>query len=553
MNRTLFKHHSFTCASLALLALLLSQASQAQTAPDAGRLLQEQHREIPLPKTVDFKIEAPSAQRAAPGGPQVMLSNVQFEGNSALDSITLEACLGTASLGKPYDLAGLQDLADKVSACYRAAGYPLARAFVAAQTMEGGNLRLQIIEGRYGEVRLVGDEKAQTAASFLTPLKPGEVITNASLERATLLLSDLPGYWLQPVMQPGEAEGTGDLTLNMQRTDLITGQLGADNMGNLYTGLYRARLDMQVNSPLTAGDQLTVNIVKSAGDMTLGTMAYSFPAWGDGLRLQASLSKTEYRLGDEFTKANAYGASDVASVGMSYSWLRSGGRNLNLNGQIQKKRMHDLKEDLDNQKSSELLTLAINFDQRDDWLGGGVTYGSLSYFSGKLFLDAELLEIDTETLHAAGNFSKLTLDVVRKQALPNDLEANLRFLGQWTDKNLDSSEKLVLGGANGVRAYPTGEALGDKGWLVQAELRGQWEQFSPYLFLDAGAVQKFVRPWDPSASNNRNLAGAGIGIRTTYEDWSADASLAWRMEGGVPQSDPNDRVPRLWVSLNYRF
>lgn len=554
MNRIPFTRHGVSSAALAVLALLCSQATQAQTAPDAGRLLQEQSRQLPqLPKTPDFHIQAPSTQRVAPGGPQVLLNAVQFEGNSALASAALQACLGTDVLGKSHDLAGLQDVADKVSACYWAAGYPFARAFVPAQNMQDGALRLQIVEGRYGQVRIVGDEKAQSAAAYLAPLKSGEVITNAPLERATLLMSDLPGYWLQPVMQPGEAEGTGDLLLNMQSNVPVTGQVGADNMGNRYTGMYRARLDLQINSPLVAGDQINLNGVKSNGHMTFGTLGYSLPVGGDGLRLTASVAKSEYQLGDKFASANAHGTADVASAGMAYALLRSRDQNFNLSAQLQQKRMHDLKDGLDNRKNSTVLPITLGFDRRDDWLGGGVMYGSLGYVSGKLKLDTDLAATDAETAHTAGYFSKWTLDVVRKQSLPDGLEGNVRLAGQMSNKNLDSSEKFGLGGAFGVRAYPTGEALGDRGWLVQAELRGQWDEFSPYAFVDAGAVKAVNQPWDPSATNLRKLMGSGVGVRTSQGDWSVDASLAWRMQGGVPQSDPADRKPRMWVSLSYKL
>lgn len=37
--------------------------------------------------------------------------------------------------------------------------------------------------------------------------------------------------------------------------------------------------------------------------------------------------------------------------------------------------------------------------------------------------------------------------------------------------NLESAEKFVFGGANGVRAYPACEGSGDTGWIGILELR----------------------------------------------------------------------------------
>jgi len=554
MNPTPFNRHVTACAVIALVHSLCSPVALAQTAPDAGRLLQEQTRQVPqLPKVPEFQIQAPSTQRAAPGGPKVTLQSVEFEGNSALTVATLQTCLGADVMGKAYDLAGLQDVADKVSTCYRSAGYPFAKAFVPAQNMQGGALRLQIVEGRYGEVRITGDDKAQAAASYLTPLKSGEVITSAPLERATLLLSDLPGYWMEPVMQPGQTEGTGDLLLDLKPYMPVTGQITADNMGSRYTGMYRMRLDMQLNSPLMVGDQLSFNGIQSNGDMKFGTLGYALPLGGDGLRLSASASKTAYLLGDKFASANVHGTADVVSAGLSYPLLRSRENNLNLSGQFQKKRLHDAKDGLDSHKSSDVLPLMLGFDRRDDWLGGGIVYGSVSYAYGQLNLDEMLGATDAETARTAGRFAKWNLDMVRKQTLPEGLEGNVRMAIQWTGQNLDSSEKFSLGGPTGVRAYPSGEGLGDRGWLLQAELRAQWAQFSPYAFADLGSARTNINVWDPSANNKRHLAGAGMGVKTSQGSFNLDASLAWRVQGGLPQADTVDKKPRMWVSVAYKL
>ena len=55
------------------------------------------------------------------------------------------------------------------------------------------------------------------------------------------------------------------------------------------------------------------------------------------------------------------------------------------------------------------------------------------------------------------------------------INENLNFktsgLAQFSNKNLDSSEQLSLGGITGVRAYPSGEASGDQGYKLTTELQ----------------------------------------------------------------------------------
>ena len=155
-----------------------------------------------------------------------------------------------------------------------------------------------------------------------------------------------------------------------------------------------------------------------------------------------------------------------------------------------------------------------------------------------------------------GSFNKLNLDVARVQALPAGLSLFGRFSGQWADQNLDSSESFSLGGAYGVRAFPSGEGNGDAGWLVQAEVRYSMGDFMPYVFHDNGRVTlnaRASRILPAVTDNHRSVAGGGVGLRYVRDVWNADVNVSWRTQGGKPQSDTVDRNPRVWLTLNYAF
>lgn len=55
----------------------------------------------------------------------------------------------------------------------------------------------------------------------------------------------------------------------------------------------------------------------------------------------------------------------------------------------------------------------------------------------------------------------------------------------------------------------------------------------------------------------RSLAGVGlVGVRWQQSPWCLDAALAWRTQGGVPQSDAQDqreRGPQAWLNLADKF
>lgn len=545
----------------ALAAAFPASFAFAQQAPDAGQTLQQQAPAPQPPKTGPaIDIRTPSAMPVAPGGAQVTLQSVSIGGNSVFDEAELLAVLGEVA-GKSFDLAGLRGLAERISAHYRDAGYPFARAYLPEQAAADGKLRIEVVEGRYGKVQAVGDKAlVDAAADFLRPLKSGEVISSDTLERTTLILDDQPGIKIAPIIRPGQEIGTGDLDVRVERTPGISGDVGLDNHGNRYTGEYRLRANVQFDSPFLIGDQVAIRALYSDQDMWLGSLGYSLPLGASGLRGNIGYAHTSYQLGKDFANLAATGTAKVSSLGVGYPIIRSQRGNLNIAATYQHKKLND-KQGLagtDNDKSSNSMPISLQFDQRDGLGGGGITYGSLAYTVGDLRLDNTLKATDISSgQDTRGRFDKWNLDIARVQATPiADMTAFVRVSAQVAGKNLDSSEGFSIGGANGVRAYPNGEGNGDEGWLAQLEMRYALGAYSPYVFHDTGRVKINAHPASlttPANPNHRSISGSGLGLRYQRGGWNMDATVAWQTRGGAPQSDTAKRDPRAWLTVGYRF
>jgi hemolysin activation/secretion protein len=135
------------------------------------------------------------------------------------------------------------------------------------------------------------------------------------------------------------------------------------------------------------------------------------------------------------------------------------------------------------------------------------------------------------------------------------------------NKNLDSSEKFVLGGPQGVRAYPTGEASGDEGWLLnlewRQELNNEWRVVG---FVDHGQITLHNTPWanwnaaTPNLSNRYSLSGAGVSaVWTPMPGTQISTTLATRL-GNNPARDATGRDSdnrssdtRVWVQGSVAF
>ncbi|MFW9605499.1 MAG: ShlB/FhaC/HecB family hemolysin secretion/activation protein [Pseudomonas sp.] len=550
-----------TALLTATTALLASPVWAQVTAPDAGRLLQQQQiaPELPVQRSIELQQVPQLLNKFAPGGASVLITDITFVDNSRLSREQLLAALPPEALTQPLDLSGIQSLADAFSGIYRNAGYPFARVFVPAQKMKNGALTLQVVEGRYDQVTAKGEAAtAARAQGYLDAgLPSGAVIETAALERTMLLIADLPNMSTAPLMQPGDKQGTGNLVLNVDAPRRVSGEVGVDNHGNRYSGAYRTRASVQVDNPFIVGDQLQLSASVSDEKTWLGSAAYSLPVGNSGLRSNTSVAHTYYELGKEFASSQSNGTADVLSSGLTYPLIRSQQFNLNLSTQWQYKRLNDRQDAVnsDTQKHSNSVPVTASFDVRDQVLGSSaVTFGSLTYTRGKLILDRTLRSTDATTAQTAGHFGKLNLDVARLQGLPADFSLYTKASAQWSPagKNLDSSEGFGLGGPTGVRAYPVGEGYGDAGWMTQIELRYSLGSVAPYAFYDTGSVKIKSNPWD-NATNSRTLAGAGVGVRYQYDALSIDTAAAWRTAGGAPQSDSRNTTPTVWANVGYKF
>ncbi|AFJ03008.1 putative activation/secretion signal peptide protein [Methylophaga frappieri] len=530
-------------------ALLVSAQSYAQTPPDAGQILQQNQQDQlqPLAPSVDIELNGTPLTTPAQGGIEIALKRIVITGNTVFSSQTLLNELGDTALA-PKDIAGLWQLANQISTYYRQQGYAFARAILPAQELSDGELTIQVIEGRYGEVDTTGDSALSGAVRpYLGIFESGELINTEQLERQMLIVGDLPGVDILPVMRPGNNVGEGDLLVTAQPAPRLAGYVGVDNHGNRYAGEYRMLGNVQINRLLTLGDTLSVTALYTSEDTWLGGIGYSLPLGITGVRGFIDYAHTDYTLGKGFEGYE--GRAKVTTAGLSYPLIRSQQRNLVVKAAYRYKELDDEIRfaDVDRGTDSHSLPVTLQFDQRDSFAGGGVTFGELSWTTGRINVDAAQ-EGDDDY-----RFNKLNLQLARQQSLASlspALTLFTQFRGQWADRDfLDGSESFLLGGTQGVRAYPVGEGSDSKGLLAQIELRYATQLgLQPYLFYDVG---RSIR--GDEDGHARSISGAGFGARYGYQSVNIDASLAWPLTGGDPQSDDKDDEPRIWVSATYQF
>ncbi|MDR1075206.1 MAG: ShlB/FhaC/HecB family hemolysin secretion/activation protein [Xanthomonadaceae bacterium] len=551
---------SFSLIALALYAAMYSAHAQ-HTPPDAGqsiRELQEQPPRVPSrPQQLELTVpDAEEPATAEDSGVRIDVQGFRLSGNSAFSAAELLPLL-QPYVGRELTLGELQQATQRISAYYREHGYPLARAYLPAQEIDAGNVRIDVLEGRYGEIRLNNRTRVRdgVAATPLFALRPNDPVRAESLERGLLLLDDLPGVKVAATLQPGAETGATDLVIEATPAPMVNGNVSIDNHGNRFTGEYMLSTTFNIDNPLRIGDRLNVRLLGTNEDQYYYQLGYQLPVGAMSTQLGVNLSKMDYQLGKDFAPLDAHGTARIVSLFAVQPLVRSRNFSMYARAQLDHKRLRD---DIDlyddnNRKRSNVMGLSLSGNGIDRFGGGGMTSFSIGASHGNLEIqDPYSRWIDQMTARTEGSFNKVEASVARVQHLGRNWNLYARAQGQWTNDNLDSSEKFSLGGAYGVRAYPQGEASGDRGWLGTMELRyligAQWQVSA---FVDHGEVQLNADRWS-RGHNQRKLSAGGIGVQWAAHGWQAGVSAAWKIGAEEPQSD-KDRSPRLWALIAYSF
>lgn len=563
-SRTLFRHLRIMPNRAACLALLFAQPAWAQV-PDAGRSIRDLESTIPAPPpaapapALDVREPSapasPAADNAAPLA-TLTVQGFQLDGNRVYDSATLQALLADL-VGSQQDLNGLRSAAARLTAHYQRGGYPLARAYLPAQEIQNGIVRISVLEGVYGQVVL--NNASRTRNHVLQPaldaLHSGDAVHGAELDRALLALNDIPGVTAKGTLRAGAVTGSTDLIVNAESGPWISGSVDADNYGGAYTGEYRLSAAANINSPLTLGDQLDVRLLSSDRQQRYYHIDYSLPLGPWSTRVGAGMSAMRYELGREFIYLEAHGRADTANVYIRQTLLRSRDASVQASLQYEHKRLQDDYDAVDYTRAHRvgLWTAALNASANDHFLGGGRNAAYLSYSRGNLrFGDNALRDEDRRFKHAGGRFGMVNASLGRLQHVAGPVQFYGRLRAQWSSKNLNSSEKFSLGGPYGVRAFVPGAASGDQGWQASGELR-----YLPLpglqlsAFIDAGAVQANKRSWTDER-NRHSLTAFGFGIAHAGPTHLINVSAAWPLQQSMPRTS-TDQEPRFWVQATRYF
>lgn len=473
-------------------------------------------------------------------------------------------------------------LAQEIEKYFRDAGFILTQVFIPEQEIVNGVLQLEIEKGTLDfdnpieifpkDTRL----KKQIAKSYFESITQGGVNLQ-KINKSIQNLNEVPGVNYSSIsFKKGKAPGTTTIGLTVDEENLITGSFGINNHGHKYTGSYLANYKLNFNNPTGIGDLInikTLSSVKPEDKFFSYDMGYGFPIGRNGIRGKLALNAVEYELGDKFkTTPSTGGRISKYTLDLNKSLKRNSYNHLDFVTSLEFNNIksQSVGNEIANKsvnKASFGLILKPNPKTPSPIFANLIikaTAGNLD-----LSKNVDLLEADNllGASGAAGDFIKANIEASLIARVSSGFRVSLNTSYQTSDKNLDDSEKLTLGGFNSIRAFPLGEVTGSEGVSALLEAEFLFRNYKDKIFssitffYDGGASRNFVIT-DNIASNIENnevLEGWGIGFKTEISERFL-LDLKWANPLHKSNTDSNSKNSegeimknRVWLSSEFKF
>lgn len=456
-------------------------------------------------------------------------------------------------------LSELNDLAQKIEAYVHSQGFPLVHVSVPAQEIFNGRVRLLAVNGKLDNrlVKIEGKnlriEEANLQSYFDELLADADKGFKRSVfERQMLLLNDLPGIQARLQIKPGPAMGLVNADLQVEEGPKFTGYAKLDNFGTDETGRYRLTTGLFWNDMTGVGDLLGLTLIGTDKNMYAGKVDYQKPFGPNGWIGNVSALYSNYQIGGSLTALGIKGSTQSYEGGLTYPLVREYKQNLFANVNLASRRFTTDMTGVESEvKEVQVGRIGLRGDRSDNFAGGGSFYGNLYGYSGTL------RPIQGMSFTENQSFDKLTFLISRNQIVAN----GLAFYGAWSAQRsrylLDGSERFVLGGFNGVRAYSPTSIAADNADLFTVELRKELGLISDIgnlqatLFYDNGIAFK-----DPQTAFRNQIQGAGLALALTkmgrYQLMGGYAKrIGTSTYGYLPDDLSNSG--RFWASLLVQF
>lgn len=519
-------------------------------------------------------VPARAQASAAPVVPRFDILEFDVEGNTRLSATEVEAAV-MPFMGEGRDMAAIEGARAALEKAYQGAGYLTVFVDVPEQRIDGGVVRLAVLEGRVDKLYVTGSRYFDQGRirAVAAELAEGKVPNFNVVQRQVAALSQTADRRVQPVLRPGREPGTVEAELKVSDQLPLGGSVEVNNAAAAGTEALRAAVNLHYDNLFQREHSLSLTALTAPMDTRQSrvlVLNYLVPL-DDG----ASLS---FGAVNSSSDIDSLGGTRVLGKGTTLTWRYGLNRidehaahGLSLGFDVK-----DLKEDVQTPAgaiSTPLRYAPLQLAYNGSWWGeagasqqwsASATFGLKPVWQ-QTRSDCQLADgsfgsadqFGCKRRGADGGFTTLKLDW-RGNHRVGPAELALRVGGQLASQPLVSAEQFAVGGADSVRGYPEAAVSADYGVLASLELRSRnlapallsafqganlppFTELVVFAFGDAARVA-LIDP-EPGQPHRSTLLGTGLGLRLGLQP-GLSLALDWarRHRDVVGRSLPSERV-----------
>ncbi len=436
---------------------------------------------------------------------------------------------------------------------YSDRGYQSVSVAIPQQTVRDGVVALEVTERTVGRLRVRGsrwfalsDVKQQAPS-----MAEGTVPNFNDIVRDIFVLNQIPDRRVTPALRVGAIPGTIDVDLNVEDALPAHGSIELNDRASASTTPTRLNGSLRYDNLWQSGHSLSFSF-QTAPARTRDAKVFS-------ASYLARLPDVPWL---SFTVNGVLQNSDVSTLGGVA--VRGRGRILGGRGVFTLPAaagwFHTLSAGIDYKRFLEGVSLGndtlrtpltywpATAQYGASWLGESsqMQLGATVVFNIR-GMSSPAPSFDAKRYQSSGSFIYHRAELARTDELPLGIQLAEKVQGQYSADPLIGSEQFVAGGAESVRGYPEGQAVGDFGAMGQAELR------SPSLASWFG--KKVVNEWRFLVFTD----GGRLGIHEPLPEqtgsfllWSAGAGTRFKLVGHVAGA-VDVAVPLLSVAATTRL
>lgn len=455
-----------------------------------------------------------------------ILNTFEYEGNTVFSDEELNA-LASEYLGNFTSLDDLKVIMNNITNHYNNEGYITTFAYLPAQKIQNGTLKISIMEGKVSQLTIKGNKWAKERYLRKNILKAnglqeGQIFNVSSLRKSLGKINETDYLKGRVILNKGEDLESAEITLEVEDRFPLMLKAGWNNQGREFIGTQRAVLSVGNENITGYGDRLYANTTFARETFGLGT-DYFVPLGTKGTELRIGYGYTDVGVGKIYKSLGFKSKAHGLSTGITHSIYEGKTTKLttDLTFDMLAAKTFMNKSDLYDKYNLRALRLGFN-GIKDDSSGRWISRFEVS--TGLPFLGATTHEIKGG---GSSKFVRFNPSLIRVHALPFKTTGILKVAAQFSPDNLLGVEQFQVGGMNSVRGYEEGSLFADTGYFLNLEVRKPIPNLPDYKYLRLKDKVQLAAFYDHGLgavegghfTSNNFLQSLGFGFRIHLTDY----------------------------------